>query len=234
MRSAFWQPPMDRRRAITFLIVIALHILLVAIFILLSPPRPHGPEVPRDIQAFNVLPSLKESPKPAPKPKQTAAKAAKPAAAKAVAVPAPPTKLFTVQMFEGVDISKLPNHSAEVAAAGSGDTSGDSQLAEGTGPGGQKLYKAEWQREPTNAELSFYLRNGAPEGSWALIACRTVERYRVEDCKEMGESPRGSHLAREMVEASFQFRVRPPRVGGQAQVGEWVSIYFSFSKNAEE
>jgi len=104
----------------------------------------------------------------------------------------------------------------------------------GAGPGGERLYKADWQREPTNAQLAFYLpKSGAPQGSWALIACRTVEKFRVEDCRELGESPPGSHLARAIVEAAWQFRVVPPRVGGKALVGSWVSIRITFSREGE-
>jgi protein TonB len=96
----------------------------------------------------------------------------------------------------------------------------------GVAPDGSKLYAAEWQREPTDAELAFYLRNakgGNRAGAWGLIACRTVARFKVEDCRATGESP-GSGLGYAVQEAAWQFRVKPPRIDGQYQVGTWVSI----------
>src|SRR4029079_1449198 len=84
------------------------------------------------------------------------------------------------------DIGKMPK------SAG-GSSAGDSE-AVGRAPNGELLYAAEWARHPTSAELGGYLPRNAPDG-WGLIACRTVEGNRVEDCIELGQSPLGSHLA---------------------------------------
>ena len=79
------------------------------------------------------------------------------------------------------------------------------------------------------AELETYLpQRWAREGS-GLIACRTVARYHVADCKILGESPKGSGYGYAVLQASFQFLVRPPRVGGKEMVGAWVSIRIDYS-----
>jgi protein TonB len=116
------------------------------------------------------------------------------------------------------DIRNLPR-----ADSGS---AGDSEEV-GRGPHGEILYNAEWAREPTDAELAGYLPKGAPEGS-GLIACKTIPENRVDDCVELGNDPPGSHLARAVRLAAWQFRVRPPRKNGRAMIGEWVRIRIDY------
>ena len=124
--------------------------------------------------------------------------------------------------FAASDISKL-GHQGEAASGNSSSAYGP-----GEGPGGARLYNAEWYRRPSHAELAGYLKNGAPPGSWAMIACKTVEHFHVEDCIQLGESPPGSGLSRALREAAWQFLVRPPRVDGKPQIGAWVRIRFDF------
>ncbi len=121
--------------------------------------------------------------------------------------------------YAAADIGKLPKASA---GAGAGDSE-----AVGRGPHGEVLYAAEWARHPTDAELSGYLPASAPDG-WGLIACRTIPDNRVEDCVELDQSPRGSHLASAVRQAAWQFRVRPPRKNGRPMVGEWVQIRIDY------
>ncbi|WP_231683644.1 hypothetical protein [Blastomonas sp. AAP25] len=105
---------------------------------------------------------------------------------------------------------------------------GDSARVSGSGPNGEPLYAAAWYREPYADELAGYLSTARGPG-WGLIACRTVEDFRVEDCVQLGESPQGSGIARAVISAAWQFRVRPPRVGGVSKVGEWVRIRIDYT-----
>jgi protein TonB len=122
------------------------------------------------------------------------------------------------------DISKLP-------AAGSG-SAGDSEVA-GHGPNGETLYAAEWAREPTNAELSGYLPHDPPDG-WGEVACKSIPGNRVDDCIEIGQSPRGSHLASAVRQAAWQFHVRPPRKNGRPMIGQWILIHIDYSFNRRD
>lgn len=98
----------------------------------------------------------------------------------------------------------------------------------GTAPNGEPLYAARWYREPTRQELSGYLSTATGPGS-ALIACKTVSGYYVEDCVLLGENPQGSQIGRAVMAAAWQFRVRPARIGGREQFGSWVRIRIDYS-----
>ena len=106
---------------------------------------------------------------------------------------------------------------------------GDSARVEGSGPNGEPLYAAAWYREPYPDELAGYLSTASGPG-WALIACRTVPNYKVEDCVPVAEYPRGAGLSRAVLAAAWQFRVRPPRIGGTSKVGEWVRIRIDYEQ----
>lgn len=105
--------------------------------------------------------------------------------------------------------------------------SGDSERVAGSGPNGEPLYAASWYRRPYPDELRGFLSTARGPG-WGLIACRTVADFRVEDCIAVGESPQGSNIARAVLAAAWQFRVRPPQIGGRPQVGEWVRIRIDY------
>ena len=106
-------------------------------------------------------------------------------------------------------------------------SSGDSERVSGSGPNGEPLYAARWYREPYDSELSGYLSTARGPG-WGLVACRTVADFRVDDCIGLDEYPTGSNITRAVLAAAWQFRVRPPRLGGQSQVGAWVRIRIDY------
>lgn len=134
---------------------------------------------------------------------------------------------MTSQDFAASDISKLPKAGGSSA---SGSSKGNGAVyGPGAGPSGAQMYKAEWYREPSRAEMVTYMpHRETPNGAWAMIACRTIEHYHVEDCRELGESPPGSGLSRGLRQAAWQFLVRPPRLDGKPLMGVWVSIRFDF------
>jgi protein TonB len=97
----------------------------------------------------------------------------------------------------------------------------------GTAPHGEPLYAAEWYREPDDRMMRAYLSSAHGPG-WGLIACRTAPDFRGEDCVGLGEYPEGSQIQRSALAAAWEFRVRPPRRGGQVLVGSWVRIRIDY------
>jgi protein TonB len=111
------------------------------------------------------------------------------------------------------------------------DTGGSSASRDtervGTAPNGEPLYAAAWYREPRDDQLRPYLSTASGPG-WGLIACRTAPDYRVEDCVGLDEYPHGSQINRAVLAAAWEFKVRPPRLGGRSQVGSWVRIRIDY------
>lgn len=230
------------RRALALIIVIIIHALLAFLLLTLSPEFAKMASSPKTFEAREIS---EPSPKPSPKPSKAEKAAPKVAAQTPKAPPVDLTKtddvpLFGVQLFEAIDITKLPNRRDEMAKAdasvieGSGRSDSVAVSGPGGGPHGETLFQAEWQREPTNAELNYYLPKGAPPNSWAVIACRTIERFRVDDCVALGEGPRGSGMGEAIRQAAWQFRVLPPRINGRPQIGSWVRIRISFTEKPED
>lgn len=154
-------------------------------------------------------------------------------------VPAPPPNPDFIKVsksdFDAMDLSKLP------AGGGAGDSKGSGQGAKGMmgpglGPGGAQLYPVAWLREPYDSELAPYLAavKRIPPGASAEIACRMIERNRVENCQIIGETPRGTGLAKALRLAAWQFLVKPPRIDNKPQLGVWVRIRFDFGVRAVE
>lgn len=130
--------------------------------------------------------------------------------------------------------ARPPNPAAQPPARrvyGPPDTGGSPAFRDservGTAPNGEPLYAAAWYREPGDDLLRDYLSTARGPG-WGLIACRTVPEYRVEDCVALDEYPHGSQIARAVLAAAWEFRVRPARIGGRPQVGSWVRIRIDY------
>jgi protein TonB len=158
-------------------------------------------------------------------------------------VPPPPIPWNVIPLtkdeFAQSDISTKPTRAATQAPAsadagdnGSDDSSDGANVAPGAGPGGERLYWPDWQRHPTNAELSFYLPKDRQILGWGEIICKTIPDFRVDNCRELGETP-GSGLARAVREAAWQFHIKPPRIGGKPQIGVWLRIRIDYTKTSE-
>ena len=235
MSSTYRQRPTLRSRLSAILLSLALVAVLILALLKLGVVT-----LPRreQVASFALYPQGEKAAK-----QQRAARATRRAAQRPVAAVAPPPPAPTVPVpakqpatvalsrdeFAATDIGAMAKSSG---GGGDGDTGADSVAVygPGEGPGGQRLYKAEWYREPPPGALALYLPGG-PQPGWALIACRTAQAYHVENCRELDESPRGSGLARALRQAAWQFQVRPPRLGGKPLIGAWVSIRFDFTEN---
>jgi hypothetical protein len=239
-----------RERGASITLTVLAHLLLAWLLFHLAP-KLIDPEKSSSLNTFSVSPSDQEAGAPVPKARTATRKPASAGGSKAPVsekrpdTPKPPAEKAAdtstatpwqwgdKSLFDAGDIAALPKGEGKGVGSSKGDDRGEdstSAYGPGEGPGGKRLYNAEWfPRRPTNAELSGYLRGPAPDGGWALIACRTIPDYRVENCQVLGESPVGSGLGRAMREAAWQFRVRAPRVNGKEMIGEWVRIRIDFS-----
>ena len=146
-----------------------------------------------------------------------------------IVLPAKPT-IQQDKPLEMIEMSKEELASADVRNLPKA-SAGDSEEV-GRGPHGEVLYAAEWAREPTPAEIGGYWPARAPSG-WGMVACKTIPGNRVDDCVELDQSPRGSHLASAVRQMAWQFHVRPPRKNGRPMIGEWVRILIEIEKREE-
>ena len=248
-----WRLPEDSRRRVAGLFaVLVVHLGLVALLLSLAPP------IVRQKMADMVMFSVDA---PIEKPKAAEAKQKAPTPADAPpTVPAqqpPPRPERPAEVIERAElviplqpVAPVAPPAEETAAPPSpparprptygppapaqrNDAGADTPLVDGTGPNGEPLYGASWYREPYRDELTGYLSTARGPG-WGRIACRTAPDYRVEDCVIVGEYPQGSGIARAIQAAAWQFKVRPPRVGGRYKVGEWVRIHFEYTAPRSE
>lgn len=247
---SYSQPMSRRRRATALGLTIAIH-LLVALIIWNLPPNVFFRPTSDVLSTFDVA-NGSQAPQaaPAPKAERRPQRAPQRPSPPRTVTPPPPPKVelpvpefmrMTRDQFAATDLSRLPKTATRAtadddgpsadASAGAGDSA--STYGPGAGPGGARLFNAEWVREPTDAEMRPFMPP-APAGSWAMIACRTIPNNRVENCQILGESPLGSKLATGLRKAAWQFQVRPPRLGGKPMIGEWVRIRFDFTERGIE
>jgi protein TonB len=222
-------------------VALGLEALLLLVLLSLGQMREPHKEAPVATVTFDARDYSEAPPQPEPKPAAESARSA-PAVAQPqpevaqVAPAQPPAAIIPIspQQTRSFDLAQLPKRPAAPAGPPIGPAYtpafGDSKRV-GTAPDGAPMYAAAWYREPTHQELAGYLST-ATGPAWGLIACKTVADYRVEDCVGLDEYPEGSHMLRAVLAAAWQFRVRPPRVGGVSQVGDWVRIRIDYEVNA--
>lgn len=179
-----------------------------------TPPQPTSDQTLPQPEAPRPSP-LSTNPQPIPQPLAQPATAPRPQAQPSAA----PSPKIGARIRQG--------QSYGPADTGNPRNAGDSQLV-GTAPNGEPLYAARWYREPTDQELAGYLSTANGPG-YALIACKTVRDYYVENCTLLSEGPQGSMMGRAVLAAAWQFRVRPARVGGREQFGSWVRIRIDYT-----
>ena len=231
-----------RQRAAAFIVAIAVQVVLILMLLGLAPSPMQLLRVAKP-SVFQLLPEPRTpSERGKTKARVLAQKggaqrrAPKPPVKPVEPTPAPPLAMIPLSRseFAASDIAALPSHqSAAAPTSGSGTGTGRSSgegSGTGEGPGGEELYNAEWYKEPTHAELAYYLPKNMPTSGWGMIACRTVANFQVEDCRELGDSPPGSGLARAVRQAAWQFRVRPPRINGKMLIGSWVRIRIDYTE----
>lgn len=249
-RATHWVRSRLGERAGGVIFAILAEILIILALLSLSIAPPGSPTQDEKLTVFGVSPETSPEPEQeeAPAPEQDAAQAPDPqrpqtepaetpspvVATKPSPQPSPiPPTIVPVPSAQPAQPQAAPQLARPKANPGkvfgppNKGTPGDSERV-GSAPNGEPLYAAAWYREPYDDELSGYLSTARGPGS-ALIACRTVADFRVEDCVAVAENPTGSGIARAVLAAAWQFRVRPPRVGGLSKVGEWVRIRIDYS-----
>ena len=243
-----------RRRPVPLLLTLIIHALLVILFFRLAPYAPPTVEMRSKPLTVQLLPAQRESaaarprsvaktrsvtrgasrllpPRPVKPPVIPKTKPVEPSQPLVEVIP------LTRAELASIDFNLSRSNGGKSADAGTGSagrgSEGDTPFADGEGPGGERLYYADWYRKPTSAELSGYLPPGPRKTGWGMIACQMVENYRVENCRALGQSP-GSGLSRAVLNAAWQFRVRPPSIGGRPIMGAWVRIRIEFSEGGVE
>jgi protein TonB len=232
-----WQRPGLRHRAGVLGLTLLVELVFVLIVIAFGGSKVRDAILPSSPTQIVFVPNP-AAPPPSPPQQRRAAEKAPPRPTPPARVPKPPPPVLPRAALPYIPMSKLDLAASDISklgtaagapAATSGAAAGTG-AAVGAGPGGVTLYNAEWVVEPSDAQLRTFLPRTVEAGSWALIACQTIAHNQVENCAQLGESPRGSGLAKAMRLAAWQFRVRPPRIDGKPMVGAWVRIRIDFGQ----
>ena len=238
-----------RRKAIGLALAVGIEglilLALLSLGVVTREPVPMSDAVATfDVGAASTPDKAEPEPEPKPEPSSDAAPVPRqpvrptpPEAAEQPAPIAPPTQppsaLIRVDSatMRAADIARVPSARPVPGAQAIGPAftprPGDSQRIAGSGPNGEPLYAARWYREPTDGELAGYLSTATAPGG-GLINCQTAPQFRVENCVLVDEFPDGANIGRAVLAAAWQFKVRPPQIGGQPQVGEWVRIRIDY------
>ncbi len=218
MRS--YQPSSDRRRAISLTLTILAHLLIAFLLWRLARCSTQTKEPGRSL-TVNMLPvgdaeidrdESEKAPARAPPRRAAAPRPSRPPRHKTRApdasVPPPVDTPFPAIWCSTRMISPPPtsarcrraNRRQRRQATRRGGRRGRRRCRGferrgGTGPGGQRLYNAEWYVEPAQSQLSPYLPPNVPR-----VPGRNRMPHRcpiaVEDCVQLGDSQPGSGLAR--------------------------------------
>lgn len=252
-RFSAQQPQPLSRRLTTLAAVVAIHALILWLLLRIAPTIMSPPPGEKSPLVVDMLPADRVAPAVTPaKQAQRKAAAGSAATAPPVAAVVPPPDIpppppvptdrsaeiwskvipMTGREFARAAITPGTRSTADGVGAGaasgtSGDGDADTDAGGGSG-GGERLYAADWYRRPTHTELATYLPRNAQPG-WGEVACRTIPNNQVTDCREIGQSARGSGLAGAVRQAAWQFRIVPPRVGGKPLIGSWVRIRITYS-----
>lgn len=235
--------PDRRRRVLSFLLTVGAHLMLLLLLLRLAPPFAKMANSGGQLVSFTVAPEAEETATQS----KSVTRTSRTRAASPPTPTVPPPKIILhdkaapwvltpgLEKFDVRQVPPTPQSSpapSDASASDEANGSSDSDRPVAYGPGGQPLYAAQWYREPTEAELGFYLKKARPGSGYAVIGCQTIARFHVANCFPMDESL-GSGLARAMIEGSWQLLVVPPRIGGRAEVGTWVTIRFEFTDRKE-
>lgn len=244
-----WSDPRNehfRRRAVSLALAGAVHVLILLLLLKIAPPFPPPRPPAGRILAFD-LPAEKQVSADSSKAEEARRETSRPAPdARELVVPEPvialpPTtgsaaadavwaKVTPLTRRELADADSALSKAGEASESNSDGRQGASTQSVGTGPNGQPLFAADWYRPPTDAELAPYIPAGAPREGWGMIACQTMPGFRVDNCSTIGQHPPGSGLANAVLNAAWQFRVLPPRIGGRPMVGAWVRIRIDYTR----
>jgi len=232
------------RRAVGVAAALVLELLLLLGLLTLSQgiTAPGEPEITEvDLRAEDYAEAPPDQPEPQPETARQSEPTPQPIEAPSPAVqpaPLPPPRILlpTAPPAPTPEEAPRPPKPGVVVGPVQGPPNtgapamGDSERV-GTAPNGEPLYAARWYREPRDDELRGYLSTANGPG-YGLIACRTAPNYRVEDCVALAETP-GSMINRAVLAAAWQFKVRPPRLGGKVLVGSWVRIRIDYTIHQE-